>query len=174
MDDERSPSAADGLVLQRSVEAARDHIRGGAAADGVVALVIYGDYLCPYCRRLRRVLARLRETMGPQLAYVFRHFPNEHAHPGAEFLSRAAVAAGAQGHFWPMHDWIYEQEPPIDHERVFAFAQSIGLDMARFRADIDSADTRARVHEDLVDGRRNGVTGTPTFFVDGIRYDGAW
>jgi NhaA family Na+:H+ antiporter len=174
MEDEHLPAVVDGLVLQRPVDPARDHIRGGGSEDRVVGLVIYGDYLCPYCRRLRHVLARLREALGERLAHVFRHFPNEHAHPGAEFLSCAAEAAAAQGRFWEMHDWLYEQEPPIGSEQVFAFAESLGLDMARLRRDIDSAATRARVHEDLADGRRNGVTGTPTLFIDGIRYDEAW
>jgi NhaA family Na+:H+ antiporter len=174
VEDEHSPAGAEDLTLQRAVDPGRDHIRGGGAEEGVVTLVLYGDYLCPYCRRLRLVLARLRETLGPRLAYVFRHFPNEHAHPGAEFLSRAAEAATAQGRFWEMHDWLYAHDPPIATEQVFEFAASLGLDMPRFRRDIDSKAVRDRVHEDLVDGRRNGVTGTPTFFIDGIRYDEAW
>src|ERR1700754_2064711 len=106
MQDEPSPVTPDGVVLLRAVDPARDHMRGGGAEDRVVNLVNYGDYLCPYCRQVRHVLARLRETMGPREAYVFRHFPNEHAHPGAEFLSCAAEAAGAQGRFWEMHDWL--------------------------------------------------------------------
>jgi len=84
------------LTLPRAVDARRDHVRGGNPDEGATSLVIYGDYLCPYCRRVRFVIARLRETLGEQLAYVFRHFPNEHAHPGAEFLSLAAEAAGRE------------------------------------------------------------------------------
>ena len=79
--------------LLRPVDLARDHIRGGNAPAGVITLVVYSDYLCPYCRRLRIVIARLRKTLGGRLAYVFRHFPNERAHPGAEFMARAAEAA---------------------------------------------------------------------------------
>jgi NhaA family Na+:H+ antiporter len=94
--------------LLRSVDSTRDHVRGGTAARGVVTVVVYGDYLCPYCRRLRFVIARLREALGERLAYVFRHYPNETAHPGATFIARVAEAAANQGHFWEMHDWLYE------------------------------------------------------------------
>ena len=161
------------LTLQRPVDPGRDHLRGGVARD-TATLLIYGDYLCPYCRRLRHVIARLCHAMGDRLAYVFRHFPNERAHPGAEFASRAAVAAGLQGHFWDMHDALYERQPPVTEAHVFEAARGIGLDMDRFMRDVADDGVKARVEEDLVDGRRNGVTGTPTIFIDGQRYDGAW
>jgi NhaA family Na+:H+ antiporter len=119
-------------------------------------------------------MLRLREALGDRLVYVFRHFPNERAHPGAERIARATEAAAKQGRFWEMHDWIYDTRMPVTEERVVEFARSLGLDMTKFMADLDSPETRARVEEDLADGRRNGVTGTPTLFVDGIRYDGAW
>ena len=83
------------LTLQRPVDPARDHVRGGGGRD-TATLLIYGDYLCPYCRRLRHVMERLCHAMGDRLAYVFRHFPNERAHPGADFASRAAEAAALQ------------------------------------------------------------------------------
>ena len=160
--------------LLRPVDPDRDHIRGrGEGRDGVTVL-IYGDYLCPYCRRLRHVLDRLRQAMGDRLAYVFRHFPNERANPGSEFASRAAEAADRQGAFWPMHDAIYAHAPPLTQAHILEIARSLGLDMERFKLDLDRDDVRERVEEDLADGRRNGVTGTPTIFVDGLRYDGAW
>ena len=160
--------------LQRPVDRSRDHVRGGNAASGVITVVVYGDYLCPYCRRLRLVIARLRQTLGERLAYVFRHFPNEAAHPGASFIARVAEAAGKQGRFWEMHDLLYEQEPPLSEEQMRAFASGLGLDMEQFERDLESDETKARVEQDLAEGRRNGVTGTPTFFIDGVRYDGAW
>jgi len=73
-----------------------------------------------------------------------------------------------------MHDWIFDSEAPPTEERVLAFARSLGLDMARFTTDLQSEATLERVRADLADGRRNGVTGTPTIFIDGVRYDGAW
>jgi Na+:H+ antiporter, NhaA family len=160
--------------LRRPVDAARDHIRGGSAAHGVVTVVVYDDYLCPYCRRLRLVVARLREAFGERLAYVVRHYPNEVAHPGAIAIARAAEAAARQGRFWEMHDWLYETEPPLSQADIADFGSRIGLDMARFNRDLKSERTLKRVETDLDDGRQNGVTGTPSFFIDGVRYDGAW
>ena len=160
--------------LLRAIDPARDHMRGGSAREGVISVLVYGDYLCPYCRRLRLVLARLRQALGERLAYVFRQFPNERAHPGSYLISRAAEAAAKQGRFWEMHDLLYEQEPPLTEAHVFEFAKNLGLDIERFRRDLDGEEVRNRIEEDLSEGKRNGVTGTPTLFVDGIRYDGAW
>ncbi len=139
-----------------------------------MSVVAYIDFLCPYCRRLRQVIARLREALGERFVYVFRHFPNERAHPGAERIARAAEAAAQQGRFWEIHKWIFGREPPIAEDEVREFGRSLGLDMTRFEADWESDETRKRVDEDVAEGRRNGVTGTPTLFVDGVRYDGAW
>jgi NhaA family Na+:H+ antiporter len=172
MANEQAAPAGALLRLQRPIDLARDHARGGRAYD--VSIVLYGDYLCPYCRSLRHVLARLRQALGERLVYVFRHYPNERAHPGAEFIARAAEAAGKQDRFWEMHDWIYAQDPPPNETEVREFARSLGLDMGRFNQDLDGAETKRRVEEDLAEGKRNGVTGTPTVFIDGIRYDGAW
>jgi NhaA family Na+:H+ antiporter len=161
------------LRLRRPIDPARDHVRGGNVPD-TVTVVAYADLLCPYCQRLRQVLRRIREALGDRFVYVFRHFPNERAHPGAELIARATEAAAKQGRFWEMHDWTYDSRSPVTLERALAFARSLGLDMAKFSADLESPETRARVEEDHADGQRNGVTGTPTLFVDGIRYDGAW
>ena len=166
-------SAAVHTQLQRKVDPARDHSRGGAASDRI-ELVVYADYLCPYCRRLRRILARLRDALGERLRYTYRHFPNEKAHPGAEFVHAAAEAAGLQGKFWEMHDALYDHPLPLKPDKVREFAREMGLDMERFERDVVSDAVKARVQDDLVEGRANGVTGTPSFFVDGLRYDGAW
>ena len=120
------------LKLLRPVDPGRDHVRGGDPSDSdVVTLVLYGDYLCPYCRSLRHVLARLRQSMGERGAYVFRHYPNEHAHPGAEFMSRAAEAAGRQDRFWDMHDALYDHDPSMTQAEVFDIARSLAADRLR-------------------------------------------
>jgi len=168
--------ASDGAAafrLQREVDPARDHVRGGGAQDAVT-VVSYGDFLCPYCRRLMPVLARLREAIGDRLVYVFRHFPNERAHPGAELVARATEAAGKQGRFWEMHDRVYGHDLPIGGSLLLDLARELGLDTDRFAADMAGDEARRSVEEDLGEGRANGVTGTPTLFVDGVRYDGAW
>ena len=173
MASETAPAGA-ALRLQRAIDGSRDHIRGGTSKEGVVNIVLYGDYLCPYCRRLRHVLERLRQTLGERMAYVFRHYPNERAHPGAGFVHRVAEAAGRQGRFWDLHDWIYEQEPPLTEDELRDFVASLGIDMERFERDLEDEETLRRVEDDLAEGRRIGVTGTPTVFIDGLRYDGAW
>jgi NhaA family Na+:H+ antiporter len=159
--------------LQREVDPARDHVRGGGGEDAIL-VVSYGDFLCPYCRRLISVLARLREALGDRLVYVFRHFPNERAYPGAELAALAVEAAARQGQFWQMHDRVYGHEPPITERMLLDFAGELGLDMDRFTTDMKGDEVRKSVEEDLEEGRANGVTATPTFFVDGVRYDGAW
>src|SRR5205085_841429 len=131
-------------------------------------------FLCPYCRRLRPVLLQLREALGDRLVYVFRQFPKERAHPGATFISRATEAAAEQGRFWDMHGWLYDTSPAPTQQEVIDHVRSLGLDMDRFEHDLHDEKTRGRVERDLVEGRRNGVTGTPTIFIDGLRYDGAW
>lgn len=160
--------------LLRPIDPRRDHVRGGDAAGRRLTILIYGDYLCPYCRRLRHVLERLRGALGERMAYVFRHFPNERAHPGAELMSIGSEAAGRQGRFWEMHDALYAHEPSIDENALCEIAGSLGLDLDRFQRDLHDSALRRRVEEDLADGRRNGVTATPTIFIEGVRYDGAW
>jgi len=167
-------SVAGSRLLIRPIDSERDHVRGGGVGGRRPTVLIYGDFLCPYCRRLRQVLERLRRTLGEQLVYVFRHFPSERAHPGAELMALGSEAAGRQGRFWDVHDALYGHALPIDESVLLQVAESLGLDMERFRADLADPALRLRVEEDLADGRRNGVTGTPTIFIDGVRYDGAW
>jgi len=162
------------LRLLRPIDSSRDHVRGDAASPLAVSVVGYEDFLCPYCHRLRAVVERLREVLGDRLVYVFRHFPNERAHPGAELAARAAEAAARQGRFWEMHDRLFGREAPLREDDVLDLARDLGLDMERFAQDLASDSARARVEEDRENGRRNGVTGTPTLFIDGMRYDGAW
>jgi Na+:H+ antiporter, NhaA family len=162
------------IRLLRPLDPRRDHVRGGDARTRRVAVVLYGDYLCPYCRRLREVLERLRRALGERLAYAFRHLPNERAHPGALLMSLGAEAAGRQDRFWEMHDALYGRELPLNRSILLEIAAALGLDMERFKRDLEDPKLRQRIDEDLADGRRNGVTATPTIFVDGLRYDGAW
>jgi len=174
MADDTARKTGDALKLQRAIDPDRDHVRGGRLGKDVIEVLLYGDFLCPYCRRLRPIMVRLRQALGDRMAYVFRHYPNEAAHPGATFMARAAEAAGRQGRFWEMYDLLYGQEQPLTEKDARAFAEALGLDMARFERDLAGDGAARRVEEDLTGGKSNGVTGTPTLFIDGLRYDGAW
>jgi NhaA family Na+:H+ antiporter len=168
-DDSRSPK----LRLLRTIDPERDHVRG-VPSDDSVSVVGYQDFLCPYCRRLRPVIRQLREVLGSRLVYVFRHFPKERANPGATLAAQASEAAALQGRFFEMHDAIFDCKLPIGRPELLQLAVQIGLDRGRFEADLDSEAVRARVERDVEGGRDNGVTGTPTLFLDEVRYDGAW
>jgi NhaA family Na+:H+ antiporter len=169
----RDESLGQELRLLRAADPERDHVRG-AYTDGAIVVVGFQDFLCPYCRRLWQVFRRIRQVLGDRLFYAFRHFPNERAHPGAVLAARASEAAALQGRFFEMHDALFEHELPIGRTELDAVARSIGLDVDRFTRDLDGDAVREPVERDLTDGHENGVTGTPTLFIDGLRYDGAW
>jgi NhaA family Na+:H+ antiporter len=164
---------SDRLWLQHPVDARRDHVRGDPAAEDAATLVLYGDYLCPFCRRLRPVMLQLRERLGDRFVYVFRHFPNEKAHPGATFIALATEAAARQGRFWELHDWLFDNPAP-NRSQLLDHVRTLAIDMEAFARDLESHEIAERVESDHAGGRANGVTGTPTIFVDSLRYDGAW
>jgi NhaA family Na+:H+ antiporter len=164
---------SDRLWLQLPPDEKRDHIRGDSHARNAVTVLLYGDYLCPFCRRLRPVMRQLRETLGDRFVYVFRHFPNEKVHPGATFIARATEAAALQGKFFEMHDWLFDNPAPTK-QQVLDHVASLGIDMDRFDSDLKSEAVHNKVESDIRHAKANGVTGTPTLFIDGLRYDGAW
>jgi protein-disulfide isomerase len=105
---------------------------------------------------------------------VFRHFPITTLHPLAETAAEAAEAAGAQGKFWPMHDWIYEHQDTLALDDLLAAATRLGLDAEAFAADVAGHRHERKIREDFMSGVRSGVNGTPTFFVNGVRHDGGY
>ena len=150
----------------------RDHAQG--AADAVVTLVEYGDYECPHCGRAYPIVQEVQRRLGPQLRFVFRNFPLGELHPHAQHAAEAAEAAGAQGQFWEMHDAIFEHQRALDDRHLVQYAQVLGLDHERLQRDLASHTYAGRVREDFRSGVRSGVNGTPTFFINGVRHDGAW
>ena len=149
-----------------------DHIQGSETAP--LTLVEYGDYQCPYCAAAHVNVRLVQDQLGPRLRFVFRNFPLTQVHPLAELAAEAAEAAGAQGKFWQMHDALYENQPALSPELIVALAQGLGLDMERFNEDLASGRFRERVKRDFMGGVRSGVAGTPTFFINGERYEGGW
>jgi protein-disulfide isomerase len=148
----------------------RDHVRGPATA--VVTLVEYGDYECPYCRAAVAIVEELQRVLPDHLRFVFRHFPLENVHPHARRAAEAAEAAAAQGRFFAMHAALFEHQTALEDDDLRRYADELDLDAARFRADLDAHSHADRVREDFRGGIRSGVRGTPTFYVDEIRYDG--
>jgi protein-disulfide isomerase len=148
----------------------RDHIRGSRTAP--VTLLEYGDYECPHCGAAHALVEAVRQRIE-ELRFAFRHFPLTAIHPHAERAAEAAEAAGAQGQFWMMHDVLFENQRALDDDDLLVYAAEIGLDVGRFAHDLASARHAARVREDYLSGVAGGVTGTPTFFVNGVRHTGA-
>ncbi|MFC8370830.1 Na+/H+ antiporter NhaA [Streptomyces sp. CB02400] len=159
-------------TLARPVDPATDHITG--PADAPLTLVEYGDFECPYCARATGVTKELRERFGDRFRYVFRHLPLPDVHPHAVLAARAAVAAGAQGRFWQMHDLLYEHQDRLEFEDIAAYAIEIGLDVERFLEDIDDEETAERVRADAAGAEASGARGTPTFFVGDRRHTGPY
>jgi DNA integrity scanning protein DisA with diadenylate cyclase activity len=137
-----------------------------------VTLLKYGDYECPYCGEAHPVLKELQERVGQQVRFVFRHFPLDSAHPRARRAAQAAEAAASQGRFWEMHDLLYERQGELGEEDLMGYAAELGLDLRRFEEDLANDHHAWRIEEDRLGGDRAGGRGTPTLFVNGVRYTG--
>jgi protein-disulfide isomerase len=149
----------------------RDHTRG--SLDAPLQLVEYGDYECPFCGMAHPVVEEVERVLSDRLCFAFRHFPIVNAHPHALRAAEAAESAAAQDGFWAMHTELFEHQDLLDDEMLLAHALRIGLDGRRFAEDLESHRFIPRIREDLSSGARSGVNGTPTFFVNGQRYEGA-
>lgn len=145
-----------------------DHLVGPAHARIVV--LEYADFECPTCIAVEPAVKQLR-TVHPDMAFVFRHFPVEDVHPHALMAAEAAEAAGAQGKFWAMHDLLLAEPNHVSRPHLDAYAEKIGLDMARFKAELDDEIYRQRVREHQQGGQRSHLRATPTFFVNGVVQD---
>ncbi|HTS33864.1 MAG TPA: DsbA family protein [Thermoplasmata archaeon] len=150
---------------------ARDHAEGPPGAR--VVLLEYGDYQCPYCGAAYPIVKRIQKHLGERLRFVFRNFPITNAHPQAQWAAEHAEASAAQGRFWQMHDYLYEHQDSLGDEAFFArFEQKLKLDLARLDREVAQHVHLDRIQEDFMSGVRSGVNGTPTFFINGVRYDG--
>jgi protein-disulfide isomerase len=159
------PSSKLGLPVAK-----RDHIQG--PIDAPMSLLEYGDYQCPYCGEAYPITKAVQEQFGDKLCFAFRNFPLVNSHPYAEHAAEAAEAAGAQGKFWEMHDLLFENQDALDDDSLTQYAVTLGLDARRLIAEVLAGAHIPRIHDDLQSGARGGVNGTPTFFINGQRYDG--
>ena len=149
---------------------AQDHVLGPASAE--VTLVEYGDFACPSCRDAHAVLKGLRDK-APALRLVFRANPRSHLFPMAPLAAEAAEAAAAQGKFWQMHDLLFDNQEVLSRETIARLARQLDLDLARFDADLDSGAHKALVHAQEISGWHSHVISTPTFFINGVRFEDA-
>ena len=150
----------------------RDHTLGPAKA--AVTLVEYGDFECPHCRRAHPLIQRVLRQMGDALRFVFRHFPLAEAHPHARHAAEMAEAAAAQGKFWEMHDILFENQDALEDKDLLTYAAKVGIDVQRAYKELTAGTYTRKVRDDFRGGVRSGVNGTPTFFINGYRFDGNW
>jgi protein-disulfide isomerase len=149
-----------------------DHVDG--PRDAPIQLVEYGDFECPYCGRAYFEVEKVRRALSGRLLFAYRHFPLARVHPRATLAAEAAEAAGAQGRFWEMHGLLFQNQPALEPTDLVADAAALGLDLDRFNDDLEEHRFLEKVRGDFMSGVRSGVNGTPTFFVNGHRHDGAF
>jgi Na+/H+ antiporter NhaA len=149
----------------------RDHVRGPSEAP--ITLVEYADFECPYCGRAEPIVRELLADFG-DIRYVWRHLPLRDVHPRAQFAAEAAEAAGRQGAFWAMHDLLLDRQGALSTPDLVRYAKQLGLDIARFTTDLHRRAGAPQVAQDVDSADLSGVSGTPTFFINGRRHHGAY
>ena len=157
--------------LADPVDPERDHVRG--SLDAPVTVLEYGDFECPYCGQAEPVVRELLREHG-DVAYVWRNLPLNDVHPNAQRAAEAAEAAAEQGAFWEMHDVLLEHQDALAYRDLLGYAAGLGLDVERFEDDLRTRAGAGRIAEDVDSADLSGVSGTPTFFINGLRHYGAY
>jgi Na+/H+ antiporter NhaA len=165
-------TAEDLLDLSEEVDLARDHIRGPEQA--LVTLVEYGDFECPFCGQAEHVIRELLASVDDDVRYVWRHLPLNDVHPHAQIAAEASEAAAAQDRFWEMHDTLLGHQGDLRQDHLVAYASELGLDAERILEQVRHREFASRVGVDVASADESGVSGTPTFFVNGRRHEGAY
>jgi Na+/H+ antiporter NhaA len=165
-------TAEDILDLTQDINPERDHIRG--PDDAPVTLLEYGDFECTYCGQAEQVIRELLSSVGSDVRYVWRHLPLTDVHPGAQLAAEASEAASAQGKFWEMYDVLLGHQGELGIRDLLRYAQQLDLDLDRFRDELRRREYAGRVKEDVASADESGVSGTPTFFINGRRHYGVY
>jgi protein-disulfide isomerase len=152
--------------------ASHDHLQG--AMDAPVILLEYGDYQCPYCAEVHKMIKTIQQRLDRQLCFVFRHFPQKQLHCRSQKVAEASEAVAAQGKFWQIHDILFERQKSLRDGDLVEYANELGLDLYQFLQAIAQHRYADRVAEDVHSGRQCQVTHTPTLFINESRYSGAW
>jgi protein-disulfide isomerase len=146
-----------------------DHLLGSEHAR--VTLIEYGDFECPSCKVAATTPKLLLDKYPNKIRFIFRHFPLQDAHPHAVMAAEVAEAAAAQGKFWSMHDVLFQNQAHLKDKDLHRYATGVGLDMARYTAEMDDHIYLQKVREHVEGGRRSHIRATPTFFLDGVVQD---
>lgn len=146
-----------------------DHIQGDVNAP--VELVEYGDYQCPHCGRAYPIVKDLQEQLGDKLKFIFRNFPLSKIHLQAKTAAIAAEAAAFQGKYWEMHDILFENQKRLTSQAILEYATFLQLDLSQFEKDIQKEELAEKVESQFYSGMRSGVNATPTFFINGEKYE---
>ncbi|MFL6508331.1 MAG: DsbA family protein [Nitrososphaeraceae archaeon] len=149
-----------------------DHIQGSINAP--ITIVEYGDYECPYTGGAYPVVKEIMKQFDERIYFVFRNFPLNYIHPHAQHAAEAAEAAAAQGKFWQMHDYLFEHQKALDDAHLFEYAKKVGLDIDKFKKEMSEHVYAPLINKSLKSGIDSGVEGTPTFFINGERYEDSW
>jgi protein-disulfide isomerase len=165
-------TAEDILDLTDEVDPDRDHIRG--PDDAPVTLVEYGDFECSYCGQAERVIRELLSSHGDDVRYVWRHLPLNDVHPSAQLAAEASEAAAAQGKFWEMYDLLLSHQGELAPRDLTRYATELDLDVERFTNELRRRDYASRIGQDVASADVSGVSGTPTFFINGRRHYGVY
>jgi protein-disulfide isomerase len=164
--------AAENIKLTLPVRESRDHIQGPVNAP--ITLVEYGDYQCPYCGQAYMIIKEIQERLGSKLRFVFRNFPLTKVRPHAYKAAIAAETAAAQGKFWDMYDYLFKHGQVVTDDNLRRSAAKLGLNVTRFDLEFLDRTYSSHVDEDIQSGKSSGVKSTPTFFINGDRYNNAW
>jgi protein-disulfide isomerase len=139
-----------------------------------VTLLEYADFECPFCGRAFRELKNVESAVGDHVRFAFRHFPLSQLHPHAMLASEAAEAAGAQGKFWQMHDELFRNQHNLGPPALLTYAANLELDTEQFAEDLQQHRYLPKVRREFIEGVRSGVNGTPSFFLNGVRWNGSY
>ena len=149
-----------------------DHVQGNESA--AIELVEYGDYQCPYCGMAYPIVKNIQQQLGNKLKFIFRNFPLAKIHPQAVLAATAAEAAALQDKFWEMHDMLFENQKRLNVSSIISYATELGLNIDQFKNDMNDPSLTEKIDIEFYSGMRSGVNATPTFFVNGEKYEGDW
>ncbi|AEV98614.1 disulfide bond formation protein DsbA [Niastella koreensis] len=149
-----------------------DHVQG--SPDAEILLVEYGDYQCPHCGAAHPIVKEIQKRLGKNISFVFRNFPLSNLHELAIPAAKTAEAAGRQNKFWQMHDMIYEHQTQLSQFALLKFAEELKLNIIELKRDLADKSLLEKIESDFESGMRSGVNGTPSFFINGYKYNGGY